>query len=110
MRILFGAPAMLALAVTMAAAVAAEPPGDPANGRELAGRLCASCHLVAPEQPGPTPDAVPSFMAIAARPDASENRILAALLSPPHPAMPSPPLARRQMSDVAAYILSLRRP
>ena len=84
------------------------PPGDPAAGRALAGQLCSSCHLVGPEQRGPVPDGVPSFMAIAARPGTMEDHLLGVLVSPPHPAMPAPPLDRRQMRDVAAYILSLR--
>jgi mono/diheme cytochrome c family protein len=87
-----------------------EPPGDPDRGRELARRFCASCHLIGPEHRGPVPDGVPSFMAIAARPGVMEDRLLGVLVSPPHPAMPSPPLDRRQMRDVAAYILSLPRP
>ena len=87
-----------------------EPPGDPGRGRDLARRLCASCHLVGPEQRGPVPDGMPSFMAIAARPGVTEDRLLGVLVSPPHPAMPAPPLDRRQMRDTAAYILSLRRP
>src|SRR5690242_8468352 len=80
------------------------PQGDPAAGRTLAGKLCSSCHLVSPDQRGPVPDAVPSFMTIAARPDTTEARLSRVLFSPPHPAMPSPPLDRQQMRDVAAYI------
>jgi hypothetical protein len=47
-------------------------------------------------------------MAIAARPGIDSAQIETTLLSPPHPAMPSPPLEARQTRDVAAYILSLR--
>ena len=42
---------------------------DVQAGRELAQRWCASCHLVAPGQTTATSDSVPSFMAIAARPN-----------------------------------------
>jgi hypothetical protein len=54
------------------------------------------------------PDGISSFMAIAARPGMDAARLEAALLSPPHPAMPSPPLDTRQVHDIAAYILPLR--
>jgi mono/diheme cytochrome c family protein len=85
-------------------------PVAPDQGRALALLLCSACHLVSPAQRGPVPDGVPSFMAIAARPETSEDGVLAALIVPRHPQMPQPPLDRRQMRDVAAYILSLRRP
>jgi mono/diheme cytochrome c family protein len=85
----------------------AQPAADPASGRVLAGQLCSGCHLVDPRSQGPVPDGIPSFMAIAARPGIDSARIETTLLSPPHPAMPSPPLDPHQMRDVAAYILSL---
>jgi mono/diheme cytochrome c family protein len=106
----------LALAAAAAVAAAASPApaqpaaGDPARGRELAHRLCASCHLVEPAQRGPVPDGVPSFASIAARPGQTADRIAGALLGPPHPAMPQPPLDQRQARDVAAHILSLAPP
>jgi mono/diheme cytochrome c family protein len=107
MRVLIGV--LVALAFDTAPA-RAEPPGDPGRGHDLARQLCSSCHLVSPEQRGPVPDGIPSLMAIAGRPDAAEDHLLGVLVSPPHPAMPAPPLSRQQMRDVAAYILSLRRP
>jgi mono/diheme cytochrome c family protein len=110
-RGLIGVLAAVAALGTAAPAARGEPPGDPGRGRDLARRLCSSCHLVSPEHRGPVPDGVPSFMAIAARPGGTEDRLLGAMVSPPHPAMPAPPLDhRRQMRDTAAYILSLRRP
>ena len=90
------------------AAAWAQSAPDPANGLALAGQLCTGCHLVAPNQRGPVPDGVPSFMALAARPGLEARQIKAALLAPPHPLMPNPPLAVRQMDDVAAYILTLK--
>ena len=85
-------------------------PGDPGRGRDLARQLCGSCHLAGPEQRGPVPDGIPSLMAIAARPGVTEDRLLGALIGPPHPQMPQMPLDRRQTRDVAAYVLSLGRP
>ena len=84
-----------------------QPIPDAANGHALAGRPCAPCHLIGPEAKGPLPDGIPSFMAITTRPGADATRIQASVLSPPHPAMPSPPLDMRQIQDAAAYILTL---
>jgi mono/diheme cytochrome c family protein len=98
-------PIGLMLAATTAAFA---QPVDPTQGLELSRQLCRNCHLVSAEQRGPVPDAVPSFMAIAARPGMDAARVEAALISPPHPLMPNPPLTRRQMRDVAAYIVSLK--
>jgi mono/diheme cytochrome c family protein len=99
---------LLATLAPGAASAQGAPPGDPTAGRELARRLCSSCHLVSPEQRGPVPDGVPSFMAIADRPETTADRLAGAMISPPHPAMPQPPLDRRQVRDVVAYVLSLR--
>lgn len=99
---------VLAMLTRVPAIALAGPTGDPGNGHSLAREFCSSCHLVDREQRGPVPDGVPSFAAIAAASTASEDRLVAALLGPPHPSMPDPPLDRLQMRDVAAYIFSLR--
>ncbi len=90
------------------AALAQEPArGDAAQGAELAQQLCRSCHLISPTDRGPVPDGVPSFVAIAGRPEASEAWIRARIMGD-HPIMPQPPLTAQQNADVAAYIFSLR--
>ena len=99
--------AILALALVPGTGTGQTAP-DPANGAALAEQLCRGCHLVSPTQRGPVPDGIPSFMAVAQRPGIDARQIVATLISPPHPLMPSPPLDTRQMQDVAAYILSLR--
>jgi mono/diheme cytochrome c family protein len=99
-----------AVATTMAAGpevARAEVAGDPNRGHDLAQALCSSCHLVDESQRGPVPDGVPSFMAIAGQPGVTADRLLGKLLTPPHPAMPEPPLEQVQMRDILAYILSL---
>ena len=55
----------LALLACLAAAPAMAQEGDAVAGRVLAQRMCSSCHLVSADQPGPVPDGVPSFMAVA---------------------------------------------
>lgn len=103
----FGLSTVLVLAT---ASASAQPAADPSRGRALADQLCSSCHLVSPDHRGPVPDGIPTFMSLAGRPAQTEDRLIVALLSPPHPAMPNPPLDRQQMRDVAAYILTLDQP
>jgi mono/diheme cytochrome c family protein len=80
--------------------------GNAESGRQIAQRWCASCHLVAPEQTTGSPD-VPSFQAIARREDFTES-LLTAFLSSSHPRMPDMSLTRREISDLVAYVRSLR--
>lgn len=80
--------------------------GDAANGKQLAERWCASCHLVSPDQKQAMAD-VPPFATIAKRPD-DELEGLRGLLATPHPNMPDMNLTRREIADLVAYIRSLR--
>lgn len=99
---------LCAVAFLGSAALAQEAPrGDPAAGADLAQQLCRGCHLISPTDRGPVPDGVPSFVAIAGRPEANEAWIRARILGD-HPIMPQPPLSAQQNADVAAYIASLR--
>ena len=79
---------------------------DADNGRSLARRWCASCHVVASNQKGTTGEA-PPFATIARQPDFSEAKIAFFLLDP-HPKMPDMGLSRKAAGDLAAYIRSLR--
>ena len=80
---------------------------DAAHGGDLAKRWCAACHLVEGKQKQANAD-LPSFAMIAARPDFSPDRVAYFLLDP-HPKMPSFSLSRSEVSDITAYINSLRR-
>jgi mono/diheme cytochrome c family protein len=80
---------------------------DIAHGEQLARRWCASCHVVAADQHGPTSEA-PPFATIARRPDFDANR-LAFFLLEPHPKMPNMSLTRSEAIDIAAYIGSLAK-
>lgn len=86
------------------AAMAASPgmAADARNGRLLAIRWCASCHLVEPNQSGPAGEA-PTFASMAKAPDFDAKR-LAFFLLEPHPKMPDMALSRRAAEDLAAYI------
>lgn len=80
----------------------------PDTGRALAGRWCASCHIVDPGARSGAADGVPSFPAIAARP-ATTAASLDGYLSTSHTQMPDFSLGRYERDALAGYILSLRR-
>jgi mono/diheme cytochrome c family protein len=94
-------PVLAAALVTAASAQAA----DVAEGRTIAERWCASCHLVSSEQERAM-DGVPGFEAIAARGDLT-GETLEAFLMDPHPVMPDMALTREEVEDLTAYIDSL---
>jgi mono/diheme cytochrome c family protein len=79
---------------------------DVGNGEALARRWCTSCHVVANDQPGPAGEA-PPFRVIARTPDLDAGK-LALFLLQPHPKMPDMGLSRQAVTDLAAYISSLR--
>jgi mono/diheme cytochrome c family protein len=80
---------------------------DADHGAELAKRWCATCHLVAADQKQASAD-VPSFAAIARKPDFTPEKVASFLLEP-HPKMPNFPLSRDEAADIAAYIGSMRK-
>ncbi|SRR5579871_1180496 len=80
--------------------------GDAANGKRLAERWCAACHVVSADQREANADA-PPFDEIAKRPNFSENG-MNAFLQNPHAKMPNMDLTRVEAGDIAAYISSLR--
>lgn len=80
--------------------------GDVVNGKSIAERWCASCHVVSPEQTTAMAD-VPPFQSIAQRSD-SAIEVLEGFLADPHPPMPQMSLTRGEIRDVLAYIRSLR--
>ncbi len=102
----FAATLTFALSLAMldsAAALAA----DVDHGRQLAGRWCASCHLVAPNQRQTTTEA-PPFAGIARQPGFNVDRLAFFLLNP-HPKMPDMSLTRAEAADISAYIGSLAK-
>lgn len=89
-----------------AGAVTSKP--DPERGKALAGRVCTNCHLVNSAQQNINID-VPSFREIANKEAQTEGAIMARIVLPSHP-MPEIPLTKREIADLAAYIMSLRDP
>lgn len=97
------------LSVGPAGAQGPPPPPDAGKGREIAERSCSSCHLTGPESKGPAVPNVPPFSAIANYPDQTAERIAGKIIIP-HPFMPTLNLTMREIRDLSAYILSLKKP
>ncbi|MDA7948756.1 MAG: cytochrome c [Hyphomicrobiaceae bacterium] len=102
----------LNLAIVLFAALTILP-GEPgnaafeaANGKLLAQKWCSSCHLVTSDQIKASADA-PPFATISRKSDEELNRLQTFLLDP-HPVMPNFSLSRDQITDLIAYIRSLK--
>ncbi len=81
--------------------------GDIAKGRDLAERLCSSCHTVTP---GTSSGSMPArgFEELANAPGQTQLRLAGSIIIP-HPAIPNVPLNRTEIRDIVAYISSLGR-
>lgn len=71
-----------------------------AEGRAIAERWCAACHVISPEQRQGT-EGVPSFAEIASTRD---DTAIARFLFDPHPTMAGLSLSRGEIDSVKAYI------
>lgn len=81
---------------------------DAKTGKQIAEKLCVSCHIVSSEAAGTSmPADVPPFVAIANKPGQTAQAIAGAIVIP-HPPMPQIELTREEIGDVAEYILTLR--
>ena len=80
---------------------------DVAVGKEIAGKLCVGCHVLEKISSGNTQADVPSFPSIANRPNQSVEALSGWLMAP-HAPMPDPHLTRKEIRDLAGYIVSLR--
>lgn len=98
MRAINGAVAFAALAAAAAAQEASE-------GRAIAERWCARCHVASE---GGGADAAPAFAMLANDPNRSDDWLRGWIADPRHPAMPDPQLSRDQIEAVVAYLRSLR--
>lgn len=86
---------------------AAEIP-DLQAGERLAHNLCVSCHVVDSRGPAGHIDRIPAFSWIASQPGKTATSITV-WLSISHQTMPNYTLSDKQIRDVAAYIMSLRK-
>jgi mono/diheme cytochrome c family protein len=97
--------AALALALLLVAPAPARA-DDAAAGAQLAQRWCASCHVIGNAPPAEAQVGPPSFPAIAKGTLTAAQ--LRTFLTKPHGAMPDLSLTRVEISDLVAYIESLR--
>jgi mono/diheme cytochrome c family protein len=81
---------------------------DPSRGKELAERLCVTCHNVDASPGNIARTDVASFFSIANRSGQSADRLIGAIVFPPHPAMPAVSFTNAELRDLVGYIMSLR--
>lgn len=87
-----------------------KPEGPNAGrGLALADQLCSNCHIVSAKQTTSAGAGIPSFRAIANKPDQTSAHI-ANILIKPHAPMPNMQLSRFEIMDIIAYLDQLRRP
>jgi len=79
---------------------------DAAAGADVARKHCSGCHQTE-EQPRPILGFAPAFAKIANTKGMTQTSI-EVFLKTPHEVMPNYVLSEREISDVAAYIASLR--
>jgi len=87
--------------------VQAQIAGDPLQGREFARQMCAECHAVEKGQPRSPNGQAPTFGTIATTPGMTAVALTAALRTS-HRMMPNLILPDDDLTNVIAYILSLR--
>jgi mono/diheme cytochrome c family protein len=85
----------------------AQGSGGSVEGRRIAARSCSGCHQIDVRTRDSTNDPIPSFQAIAALPSMT-TLALSVFLRTSHKTMPNIQLTETEISDVGAYILSLR--
>ena len=82
--------------------------GQPGTGRNLARQLCSECHAIEKTEARSANSAAPRFEAIANTRGMTATALSAALHTS-HRTMPNVILERDDLSNIVAYILSLRR-
>ncbi len=106
---------VVALLVGFAAVVAACPqaraqqagPTSAERGRDLAQRLCSSCHLTPGSPVSSVPASVPPLHWIANKPGQTGDAIVLVLIKP-HAPMPDLSLTRQEIGDVLSFLETLR--
>jgi mono/diheme cytochrome c family protein len=96
----------LTFVLLFAAPVAAQEAGEPQAGAAYAKQYCANCHAIADEHTSPEHTA-PRFKDVA-NTSGMTATALTIWLQTSHPTMPNIILEPNDMSNVVAYILSLK--
>lgn len=97
--------ALVSIAILAAGAARAQ---NIAAGKGIAQVWCSNCHGVDPQDQKAVRGEVPTLLEIARMKSTTETS-LAAFLTTPHGGMPNLTLSRKEISDLSAYILSLRK-
>jgi len=97
---------LLAMVLTIAGGAPCLAAGNEAEGAILAEQWCTECHAIRPAGISPNPKA-PAFSAIANEPSATPYA-LRVFLQTPHATMPNFKIDATDITDLAAYIHSLR--
>jgi mono/diheme cytochrome c family protein len=107
-RLPFGALQIAVALLTLTQLAHGQTRASIVRGQEVAERACSGCHAIDGSK-GATVQGtdVPSFRAIAGRPNQSRER-LETYIMVPHRPMPAIPLELSEVRDVVAYILSLK--
>jgi mono/diheme cytochrome c family protein len=88
----------------------AQEVGNPTRGHEYARAHCAECHGVETTSDDFSPNAdAPDFAVVANTPGMTE-RAVGVWLQTSHPTMPDLMITPANRDDLAAYIMSLRKP
>jgi mono/diheme cytochrome c family protein len=95
----------LALSLVLVPGVACAQ--DVVQGKALAERWCANCHVVSGSATAGSANGLPTFPALAGDPGMTEAKLRAAMTAQ-HGRMPDLQLTRHQQDDLVAYILSLK--
>lgn len=107
----FSVPSVIAMALTiiglMTGLYGQAAAADAEQGKALATRWCAACHIVAADQTRGTASA-PPFSEVATRGDFDAARVALFLLAP-HPKMPDMNLTRVEAANLSAYIATLKK-
>ena len=106
-RIVFATGGFLLLGAGLASAGPVTSVPDPVHGKEVAASLCSNCHLVGSGQQQQANADIPSFHEIANMQGQTAGAIMAHIVLPKHP-MPTIPLTKSELADLAAYIMTLR--
>ena len=77
------------------------------RGKELATRLCKTCHVIDTAARNSVLVGTPTFRSMASAPGQTRERILAALIQP-HVPMPDVQLSRSEIDNIIAYLDELR--
>lgn len=99
----------MAVHVALAPAFAQSDTVDADKGRRLAETLCLRCHLNKGQGEKQGPMGIPGFVAVANRPNQTFDEIIEWLKTVP-PMMPDHHLTQDEIYDLAAYIMTLRKP